>query len=76
MDNDSMKEETVLLLEPFYGGSHKQLVDTLIDGNIQLILMINSVIVRMQKTKTASVFFPLCRLSIVKTKQTGIHASY
>lgn len=41
MDIDSMKEETVLLLEPFYGGSHKQLIDTLINGNIQRTLMIN-----------------------------------
>jgi hypothetical protein len=35
MASGSLKEETVLLLEPFYGGSHKQLIDTLIDGNIQ-----------------------------------------
>jgi hypothetical protein len=34
-DNDSLNEVTVLLLEPFYGGSHKQLIDTLISGNIQ-----------------------------------------
>jgi hypothetical protein len=33
--SNSMKEGTVLLLEPFYGGSHKQLIDTLIDGNIK-----------------------------------------
>lgn len=33
-----MNEKTVLLLEPFYGGSHKQLMDTLIHGNIQRIL--------------------------------------
>jgi hypothetical protein len=32
-DNDSPNESTVLLLEPFYGGSHKQLIDTLINGN-------------------------------------------
>jgi hypothetical protein len=33
--NDIQNEKTVLLLEPFYGGSHKQLIDTLINGNIQ-----------------------------------------
>ena len=32
--NDIPNEKTVLLLEPFYGGSHKQLIDTLINGNI------------------------------------------
>lgn len=31
-DSDSLNEEAVLLLEPFYGGSHKQLIDTLIHG--------------------------------------------
>jgi len=33
--NDIPNEKTVLLLEPFYGGSHKQLIDTLINGNSQ-----------------------------------------
>jgi len=37
--NDIPNEKTVLMLEPFYGGSHKQLIDTLINGNIQWILV-------------------------------------
>jgi len=38
--NDNPNEKTVLLLEPFYGGSHKQLIDTLINGNIQWLLVL------------------------------------
>lgn len=39
--NDIPNEKTVLLLEPFYGGSHKQLIDTLINGNIQGLLVLS-----------------------------------
>ena len=39
--NDVSSEKTVLLLEPFYGGSHKQLIDTLINGNIQWLVVLS-----------------------------------